>query len=355
MNRYRPQFFADLTEKCVLIAEIGVNHNGSVDLAKRTARAALESGADAVKFQIFKTEELVTRETEKARYQKETMGAEDVGQWNMLKSLELSQDQHREVSEYCAEIGITYICTPYDLESARFLATNINVAAIKVASSDTTNVPFLKGVDTLGRPIILSTGMCTMDEVRAAVESLPNTLKHRQLCILQCTSEYPAPAEEANLRAMRSMAQEFECPVGFSDHTVGIEVAALAVAHGAVVIEKHFTLDKSLPGPDHRASSEPEEFAALVAQVRRVERILGSAEKTITPAESANKNSMQKSLYYKRDMKPGDILKADDIAYKRPSLGLKPSDADQVIGRRMSVNVQADHLIDLAHFSKRKG
>lgn len=313
------------TGRAMIIAEIGVNHNGSMELARQAIDAAVVSGADAVKFQIFRTEELVTTTAEKADYQKATTGADETCQWAMLKALELSQAQHRVLFDYCAASGITYICTPYDIESARFLAEDLKVAAIKVASSDTTNIPFLQALDAMGRPVILSTGMCTMDEVNAAVEAMPASQAAKRLYLLQCTSEYPAPAEEANLRVMAAMAAEYHCPVGFSDHTVGPDAAALAVAAGAVIIEKHFTLDRNLPGPDHRASSDPAEFTDLVTRIRQVEKILGSPDKVVTEAERSNKQMMQKSIYWRRAMDAGTVVGAADLAFKRPAVGLCPA------------------------------
>jgi len=328
-----------------IIAEIGVNHNGSMDLARQLIDAAVGTGADAVKFQIFRTEELVTVTAEKADYQKATTGTEETHQWAMLKALELNQAQHRELFDYCAAAGITYVCTPYDTESARFLAEDLAVAAIKVASSDTTNIPFLEALDAMGRPVILSTGMCTIDEVRAAVAAMPLSRASGQLCLLQCTSEYPAPADQSNLRVMGTMKAEFGCPVGFSDHTVGTDVATLAVAAGAVIIEKHFTLDRRLPGPDHRASSDPAEFTDLVARIRQVEAILGSYNKVVTEAESGNKQMMQKSIYWRRAVGAGEVVSEADLVYKRPALGLRPADSQQVLGRVLTRAVEPDQLV----------
>lgn len=328
-----------------IIAEIGVNHNGSMVLARQAIDAAVSTGADAVKFQLFRTEELVTVTAEKADYQKATTGTEETNQWAMLKALELSQVQHLELADYCAAAGITYVCTPYDTESARFLAEDLGVAAIKVASSDTTNIPFLKALDAMGRPVILSTGMCTMDEVRAAVAAMPLRRAAGQLYLLQCTSEYPAPAEQSNLRVMGTMKAEFGCPIGFSDHTLGTDAAALAVAAGAVIVEKHFTLDRDFPGPDHRASSDPAEFTDLVARIRQVEAILGSRDKFVSDAERGNKQMMQKSIYWRRAMSAGTVVTEADLVYKRPAVGLRPADAQQVLGRALASPVETDHPV----------
>ncbi|MFD0982580.1 N-acetylneuraminate synthase family protein [Tropicimonas aquimaris] len=337
--------------RIVVIAEIGVNHNGSMELARQSIDAAVGTGVDAVKFQIYRTDELVTAKAEKAEYQKATTGALEINQRDMLEALELSQDQHRELSDYCTKSGIAYVCTPYDTESARFLAEDLQVTAIKVASSDTTNIPFLKAIDGMARPVILSTGMCNMDEVRDAVDAMPETRKRGELYLLQCTSEYPAPAEESNLRVMRTLADEFCCPVGFSDHTVGNEVSVLAAAHGAQLVEKHFTLDRTLPGPDHRASSEPADFTDLVQRIRRVEIILGSSEKRITEAERANKSAMQKSIYWRNDMAVGTTVTLEDLAFKRPAVGLRPNDVAQVIGRALVRRVESDQAVSLEDLS----
>ncbi|GHA85078.1 N-acetylneuraminate synthase [Algimonas arctica] len=337
--------------RCFIIAEIGVNHNGDIATAKAMIDAAAETGVDAVKFQIYRTEELVTPHANKAAYQLATTGAKDAQQWSMLKALELTNEQHRTLRNYCSEIGVPYICTPYDIASARFLAEELEVAAIKVASSDATNIPFLRNLDDLDCPVILSTGMCSIDEVRAAVAALAKTNDRGELYVLQCTSNYPAPAEEANLRVMSRMFIEFGCPVGFSDHTVGSEVAILAVAHGAQIIEKHFTLDRSMIGPDHLASSEPSEFADLVASLRRVELILGSPDKTVTDAERENKSLMQKGVYFRHAKTAGEIIAIEDVAFKRPAATLSPADADKIVGKALAYDVAKNQAVEWMCFT----
>ena len=330
-----------------VIAEIGVNHNGDMDLARASIDAAVLSGADAVKFQMYKTEELVTRSAEKAEYQRVNLESDDLKQWDMLKSLELTQKQHVELSRYCKQSGIDYICTAYDIESAKFLVKNTDIAALKVASTDTTNIPLLNEIDGLDCQVILSTGMCSMQEVELAFGSLSEVRKSARLTILQSTSEYPAPLEQANLRAIGSMADKFNCPVGFSDHTEGSEAAVLAAAAGACLIEKHFTLNKGLPGPDHAASSTPAEFAALVARLRRTEIILGDGVKKIVQAEKHNKQAMQKSIYWRFAKGKGEFVSEEDLSFKRPAMGMKPVEVTSLLGRRLVKAVSADDLVEI--------
>ncbi|GGE39588.1 N-acetylneuraminate synthase [Actibacterium pelagium] len=339
-------------KRCFIIAEIGVNHNGSMEQAKKMIDAASGSGADAVKFQLFRTEKLVTSKAEKANYQKETTGYDDNTQWAMLKSLELTEDQHKELQDYCRSKDIIYLCTPYDEGSARFLAENLSVEAIKVASTDATNIPFLEYLATLGRPVILSVGMCTMEDVETAVEALSPLALANKLSVFQCTSEYPAPVEEVNLRVIQTFANAFDCPVGFSDHTKGSDVAAWAVAHGAMLLEKHFTLDKKLPGPDHRASIEPQEFSELVRKVRAVELALGRGEKTVTASEGPNRENMQKSIYFAQSLQAGHLLKREDLICKRPAKGLAPRYLAELIGCKLSQEVKQDMLVSLSHLTK---
>lgn len=337
-------------DRCFIIAEIGVNHNGSMNLAKEMVDAAHATGVDAVKFQLYRTDDLVTDAAEKAGYQKETTGTVHTDQRSMLKALELDETQHAELARYCHGRGILYLCTPYDIESARFLVNEVKAPAIKVASSDTTNIPFLRRLDELGTGVILSTGMCTMEEVERAVAQFPSTLARGALYLLQCTSQYPAPAELANLRVMDTMREAFGCLVGYSDHTVGNDTSIWAVARGATIVEKHFTTDRNLPGPDHRASADPQQFRELVERIRAVEVALGSPEKRITSAEAENKAAMQKGLYFRRAMEAGETVTEDDIAAKRPARGLAPAEIDTVLGRALAGSVQRDDPVTLAQF-----
>jgi N,N'-diacetyllegionaminate synthase len=334
------------TEPCFIVAEAGVNHNGNMRLAHQLIDAAAEAGADAVKFQSFVTEELITPKAPKARYQAETTG-EPGSQYEMLKALELSGHQQAELKRHCEQAGITYLCTPYESASVDAL-DRIDVAAFKIASTDTTNIPFLRHVASKGRPVILSTGMSTLGEVEQAVGTLHSRGLDGKIVILHCTSEYPAPVSEANLRAILTLQQAFHCPVGFSDHTASVGASPWSVVIGACMVEKHFTLDRNMAGPDHRASLEPGEMAALVGTVRDVEAALGDGIKRPMPSEIPNKPRMQKSLVARRNIHAGDRITLDDLTCKRPGEGLAPLWFDRVIGRRAAVDIPVDSILTLA-------
>ena len=320
-----------------VIAEAGVNHNGDVRLALELVDAAARVGADAVKFQAFVTDEVVTSRAEKAAYQIATTGSSG-SQREMLKALELSPADHRALQTRCEERSVVYLCTPYDEPSVEML-DGLGVPAFKIASTDTTNVPLLRRIAAKSRPVLLSTGMSTLAEVETAVGTLKRAGLDGKIVLLQCTSEYPAPAREANLRAMRTMREAFECPVGFSDHTEGIEVAVWAVAAGACVIEKHFTLDRTMKGPDHPASLEPAEFGALVRAARHIEEVLGTGVKQLMPSERSNTKLVRRSLVAQRHIAAGAVLTADDLACKRPANGLSPAWFDRVVGQVAAVDI----------------
>lgn len=328
-----------------IIAEAGVNHNGDVHLAHRLIDTAAEAGADAVKFQSFVTEELITPEAPKANYQVETTG-EPESQYKMLKSLELSAHEQVELKNHCEEVGILYLCTPYENTSVDML-DHMGVAAFKIASTDTTNIPFLQYIADKGRPVILSTGMSTLGEVEQAVDTLRTGGLDGKIVILHCTSDYPAPTSEVNLRAILTMQQAFGCPVGFSDHTPCIGASPWAVAVGACMIEKHFTLDHNMVGPDHRASLEPDELARLVRTVRDIEAALGDGVKRPMPSELPNKPLMQKSLVARRNIHAGEIITSKDLTSKRPGFGLLPSWFDRVVGKRAAVDIPKDGVLAL--------
>lgn len=329
----------------LIVAEAGVNHNGDIHLAHRLIDAAVKAGADAVKFQSFITEDLITPEAPKAAYQVETTGGPG-SQYGMLKSLELSADQHASLKAHCGDAGILYLCTPYENTSVDML-DRMGVAAFKIASTDTTNIPFLRHVARKRRPVILSTGMSTLGEVEHAVQTLRDGGLDGRIILLQCTSEYPAPINEVNLRAMLTMRQAFACPVGFSDHTQGVGAAPWAVALGACVVEKHLTLDRSMAGPDHRASLEPAELATLVRTVREVEAALGDGVKRLMPSERANKPLMQRSLVTARAIRPGEKISGDALTCRRPANGLPPSYFDKIVGRKAARFIAAGELISL--------
>lgn len=328
-------------QPCFIIAEAGVNHNGDMKLAHELIDAAVSAGADAIKFQAFVAEDLVTFDTPKATYQVETTGADD-GQLAMLKALELTPAQQAEIKKHCDESGIIYLCTPYEETSANML-DDLDVAAFKVASTDTTNTPFLKFLAAMGRPVILSTGMSDDTEVDDAMAALAGV--KGKTAILHCTSEYPAPPEESNLRAIRVLSRKFDCPAGYSDHSSGIGVSPYAVAAGASILEKHFSMDTGLPGPDHRASINPAELTELVATIRMIERMLGDGVKTPKASELKNKEKMQKSIVARHDMPAGHIIQAQDLAIKRPGTGLAPKLLDDVIGRKSAVALSQDSVL----------
>ncbi len=330
---------------CFIIAEAGVNHNGDLATGHKLIDAAVEAGADAVKFQSFFAKELVTPAATKADYQVETTGMAG-GQTTMLQELELTLEGQAELKTHCDEAGILYLCTPYENYSTDMLE-QIGVGAFKIASTDTNNIPFLRHVATKGRPVIISTGMSTLAEVELAIETLRPSLRDK-IIILHCTSEYPAPIGEVNLGVIATMRQAFACPTGYSDHTEGIGVAPWAVAAGACLIEKHFTLDRNSPGPDHRASLEPDELSSLVRTLKNVEVAMGDGVKRVMPAEQKNKPLMQKSLVARRLIRAGEVIDEIDLAAKRPALGLQPYWFDRVVGKRAAKDIPADALIQLS-------
>jgi N-acetylneuraminate synthase len=332
-------------EPVLVIAEAGVNHNGSMQTAHELIDVAARAVADAVKFQAFVTEEVITPTTPKAGYQVQTTGVDD-GQFKMVKALELSADQQAELQEHCQDAGMLYVCTPYDMPSVDILDT-MDVAAYKIASTDVTNTPLLAHIAGKNRPVILSTGHSTLAEIELAMDVLRDGGLSGKIVILQCTSEYPAPVEDANLRAMNTLELAFGCPVGFSDHTKDIGAAPWAVAAGAHLLEKHFTLDRGMEGPDHRASLEPDELAQLVQVVRQVEVSLGSGIKHVMPSEAPNKNRMQKSLVTRRGIVAGARITAADLTCKRPGTGLPPSWMERIIGLTAATDLEENTVLQL--------
>lgn len=332
---------------CFVIAEAGVNHNGDVARALELVDAAALAGADAVKFQTFSADRLATAEAPKAAYQQERTGAAG-SQRDMLRALELSGHAHASLQRRCAERGIVFLSTPFDERSADLLDT-LGVPAFKIPSGEVTNTPLLMHVARKGRPLLISTGMATLDDVRHAVDAIRGAGNDR-IVLLHCTSAYPAPIDGANLRAMHTLAETFGAPVGYSDHTPGIAVALAATALGACVIEKHLTLDRTLPGPDHQASIEPDEFAALVRGIRAVEAALGDGVKMPSDSERALAAAVRRSLVAARDLAAGERLTPDMVIAKRPGTGLAPAALPQMLGRRLRVAVPADSLLALEMF-----
>ena len=331
-------------QPCLIIAEAGVNHNGSLEMARRLVDVAVQVGADVVKFQSFKAERLVTPNAPKADYQLRTTEANE-SQLDMLRRLEISPEAHRNLMDYCQQMGILFMSTPFDEENADLLA-ELGVAAFKIPSGEISNLPFLAYVAQKRKPMIVSTGMSSMDEVAAAVQTIKEG-GNQDVVLLHCVSNYPADPADANLRAMRTIAAAFNVPIGYSDHTPGIEVALAAVALGACVIEKHFTLDRDLPGPDHQVSLEPSELAALVRGVRTVELALGEDRKVPTPSELEVAAKVRKSLVAARDIPAGTTLTADLITIKRPGTGLPPSMRPLLVGRKAKKDITAGSLLTL--------
>lgn len=329
---------------CFIIAEAGVNHNGEVELAKRMVDAAAEAGADAVKFQTFQAEKLVSPGTPKADYQIRNADSAE-SHFEMIKRLELGKDAHRQLVAHCGEQDILFLSSPFDEESADFL-DELDVAAFKIPSGEITNLPYLTHIARKGKPMIVSTGMATLDEVEEAIRVIREA-DDPGLILLQCVSNYPALPADVNLRAMETMSRAFGVPVGYSDHTFGNEVAFAAVALGACVVEKHFTLDRNLPGPDHRASVEPADLAALVQGIRAVELALGDGCKRPAPSEVNTAGIVRKSLVVAQDVAAGTVLSEDLIAIKRPGTGLPASMLPFVIGRRTRRDMKKNTLLRL--------
>jgi N,N'-diacetyllegionaminate synthase len=325
-----------------VIAEAGVNHNGDLDLAMRLVDVAADAGADAVKFQTFKARRLVSGSAPKADYQKLTTDAAE-SQFEMLQRLELSDENHRQLFQYCAGRGIAFISTPFDESSADFLAA-LGVPLFKIPSGEITNIPFLAHVAKIGLPIIVSTGMAYLGEVEAAVRTIEDAGNSR-LALLHCVSNYPAAASDANLRAMYTMSNAFGLPVGYSDHTEGQEVALAAVALGACIIEKHFTLDRELPGPDQSSSVEPDELAALVRGIRTVEAALGHGRKEPAPSEANTMAVARKSLVASRNIAEGEMITEEMIAIKRPGTGLPPGVRSMLINRIAKIAISEGTLL----------
>jgi N,N'-diacetyllegionaminate synthase len=329
-----------------IIAEAGVNHNGSLDLALRLADAAKASGADAVKFQTFRADLIATRSAHKAPYQERTT-AHAESQFEMLQRLELDALAHNRLIEHCRQIGIQFLSSPFDAQSADLLAT-MDVSLYKVPSGEITNLPFLKHLARKGRPLILSTGMSTLGEVEEAVNVL-QAAGASKLTLLHCVTEYPAPYAEVNLRAMHTLKSAFGLPVGYSDHTPGIDIAIAAVALGAEVIEKHLTLDRSLPGPDHAASLEPSELQQMVVAIRHVEAALGTGIKAPAPCELRNLSVARKSVVAARLLPAGHQLRIGDLDIKRPGNGLAPKLLPELIGRTLRAGLAKDEIISWDH------
>lgn len=327
-----------------IIAEAGVNHNGSMKLAKKMVLAAVEAGADYIKFQTFQPEKLVSRFAQKADYQKAATGQGE-SQLEMLKKLALTRQDFMELKEYCKEQGIGFLSTPFDLESIDFLES-LDMDFWKLPSGEITNLPYLLKIAKTGRPIVMSTGMCELHEVEAALNCLKGA-GAGAVTLLHCNTEYPTPMEDVNLRAMLTLREAFQMPTGYSDHTKGLEVPIAAAALGAAVIEKHFTLDKAMEGPDHKASLEPEELKAMVATIRNVERALGNGEKKVTDSERKNIAVARKSIVASRDIRKGEIFSEENLTVKRPGNGISPMLWFEVMGQCAQRDFKQDECIQV--------
>lgn len=327
-----------------IIAEAGVNHNGDLEMAKKMVDAAKEAGADCIKFQTFKSENMVSRNAEKAEYQKNQTDSYE-SQFEMLKKLELPFESFAETKLYCDEKEIEFLSTAFDLESIDFLNT-LGQKSWKIPSGEITNLPYLIKIANTGKPVILSTGMSTLEEVKVAVNVLSKNGAPK-ITLLHCTTEYPAPYEDVNLNAMVMMFKELSLPVGYSDHTEGIEIAIAAAAMGAVIIEKHFTLDCNMEGPDHKASLEPQQFKLMIQSIRNVEKALGSGVKMPSPSELKNINIVRKSIRASRNIDKGELLTEENLTSKRPGNGLSPMKWGDVIGKIANKDYKTDELIEL--------
>lgn len=332
--------------RTLIIAEAGVNHNGDLTLARQLIDAAAEAGADLVKFQTFNADRLVTTSANKAEYQAQATDPVET-QHAMLRRLELSRDMHESLIAHCKNRGIKFFSTGFDPESIDLLA-GLGVDCFKVPSGEITNLPYLRHVGRYGKPVILSTGMATLAEIEAALAVLEQAgVSRDRVTVLHCHTEYPTAMVDVNLRAMRTISETFHVAVGYSDHTLGIEVPIAAVALGATVIEKHFTLDRTLPGPDHKASLEPHELKAMVAAIRNIEQALGDGIKRVSPSEVKNKAMARKSLVAACDIRTGEIFSDANLTVKRPGTGLSPMRWDDVVGRKAPHDFAPDELIEL--------
>ncbi|MFA4979148.1 MAG: N-acetylneuraminate synthase [Sphingobacterium sp.] len=333
-------------KKTLIIAEAGVNHNGDINNAIRLIDAAVGAGVDYIKFQTFKAEKLVSKNAKKAEYQIQNMGGEEDSQYAMLKKLELSLQDHETLINYCKSKGIQFFSTAFDLDSLQYLK-DIGLELVKIPSGEITNLPYLRKAAKLFSKVILSTGMSTMDDISSAVDVF-RAEGIFDITILHCNTEYPTPLEDVNLKAMLAIKEQFQTEVGYSDHTLGIEVPIAAVALGASVIEKHFTLDKTMPGPDHAASLEPVELVNMVAAIRNIELAMkGDGLKTPSQSELKNIAVARKSIVAARSIKRGELLSEDNLTVKRPGTGISPMHWDEIIGKIANRNFDEDDLIEV--------
>lgn len=333
--------------KVLIIAEAGVNHNGSLQIAKQLVDKAVEAGADIIKFQTFKSEKLVSKAAKQAEYQQRNIGKRDESQLAMLKKLELSVEAHHELMDYCKERNIRFWSTAFDMESIDFLHS-LNMGLWKIPSGEITNYPYLKKIASFHEEVILSTGMCELSDIEAALNVLIDEgVKKEQITVLHCNTEYPTPYQDVNLKAMLEIGEKFGVKIGYSDHTQGIEVPIATVALGASVIEKHFTLDKTMEGPDHKASLEPVELKAMVSAIRHIELALGSGHKTISESERKNIEIARKSIVAACHIKEGEVLTEKNLTVKRPGNGINPMRWNEVVGTIAVRDFEEEEMIVL--------
>jgi N-acetylneuraminate synthase len=338
-------------KRVLIIAEAGVNHNGDINLAKKLIDAAADAGVDYVKFQTFKTEKLVSKSAQKASYQSENLKSDDNSQFSMLKKLELSPENHFELIEYAKQKGVNFLSTAFDLDSLAFL-DSLNLNLFKVPSGEITNKPYLQAIAKTKKPVIISTGMANMQEIEDSISVFEEAgyLKI-DITVLHCNTQYPTPFEDVNLMAMKSIGDAFGVKIGYSDHTNGIEVPTAAVALGATVIEKHFTLDKTMEGPDHKASLDPKELKEMVSAIRNIEIALGNGEKKPSPSESKNLEAARKSIHLAVSLKKGEVLKYEHLIMKRPGNGISPMDFESVLGKKVNIDLEEDTQLKPEHLS----
>lgn len=333
--------------RVIIIAEAGVNHNGSLDLAKLLIDKAVDAGADIIKFQTFKSEKLVSKVAKQAEYQQINMGQQGGSQLDMLRKLELSQEDHHELITYCQEKSIRFLSTAFDMDSIEFLHS-LKLGLWKIPSGEVTNYPYLRKIAQYHEPVILSTGMCEISDIEYAIKVLiKNGLSIDNITILHCNTEYPTPYKDVNLKAMLTIGDKFGVSIGYSDHTEGIEVPIAAVALGATVIEKHFTLDKNMEGPDHKASLEPNELKAMISAIRNIEQALGTGHKSISESERKNMEAARKSIVAACPIKKGELFTEENLTVKRPGTGISPMRWNEVIGLTAKRDFLEDQLIEI--------
>jgi len=333
-------------ESVFIIAEAGVNHNGDIELAKQLIDVAAQSGADAVKFQTFTADALLSHNAPKAEYQQQTTDTAET-QYAMIKKLELDRSSHQLLLEHCRRKGIMFLSSPFDLESITTL-DELGIEIFKIPSGEITNLPYLRKIGSLNKSCILSTGMSTIQEVETALQVLSDAGTSKELVtVLHCNTEYPTPMSDVNLRAMQTMADLLDVNIGYSDHTLGIEIPIAAVAMGARVIEKHFTLSKDLPGPDHQASLEPRQLKEMVIVIRNLEQALGDGHKRPTPSEEKNKSIVRKSIVAKKYIRQGEVFDEENLTTKRPGTGISPMMWDKIVGISANTDFQPDEMIKL--------